>query len=264
MKWPHLPQDDRLLDLLADQATEGLDSEKQRELDALLDDYPGIPEDCLELTAATVDLTFASNDQEELPADLRKRLLADAREWAEQSQEEAESDDDSPERASSPLGGAPAQFNWFGGLGWLAAAACLAIMIVPTLIPPPTEAELRDELVRTAPDVVVIQMKSLKEPGFEQVSGEVVWSESRQEGYMTLRGFPPTTESEHYQLWIVDPQRDKTPVDGGVFELASRTETVVRIAATLRCEDAQQFVLTREKSGGVVVSDGPHLAAARR
>ena len=73
---------------------------------------------------------------------------------------------------------------------------------------------------------------------------------------MSLTNLPvnkPT--SKQYQLWIVDPDRDEKPVDGGVFNIPAGEETtIVPIRNPLVVNDPKAFVITLEQSGGVVVS----------
>ena len=66
-----------------------------------------------------------------------------------------------------------------------------------------------------------------------------------------------------YQLWIIDPDRDARPVDGGVFDVpAGAAEVIVTIDAKLAIARPTAFAVTLEKPGGVVVSDGPLLIVA--
>ena len=90
--------------------------------------------------------------------------------------------------------------------------------------------------------------------------GEVLWSPLAQGGFLSLRGLPPNDPSQfQYQLWIFDRARDTaTPVDGGVFDVrvgATRGEALVAIDAKLPVHDAFAFAITKEKPGGVVVSE---------
>ena len=65
---------------------------------------------------------------------------------------------------------------------------------------------------------------------------------------------------EQYQLWIFDKNQDeKTPVDGGVFDIASEGEVIVPIRAALKVRDPYLFAVTVEKPGGVVVSSRARL-----
>lgn len=88
------------------------------------------------------------------------------------------------------------------------------------------------------------------------MTGNVVWSDELQEGYMTLTNLPANDPaSKQYQLWIVDPDRDEKPVDGGVFDIPAHVTTaVIPIRNPLAVTDPKAFVITLEQPGGVVVS----------
>jgi hypothetical protein len=94
--------------------------------------------------------------------------------------------------------------------------------------------------------------------------GDVVWSDARQEGYMTFRGLAQNDPKvEQYQLWVFDAERDdRYPVDGGVFNIAYQSgsdEAIVPILTKLPVNKAVMFAVTVEKPGGVVVSDRSRL-----
>ena len=57
-------------------------------------------------------------------------------------------------------------------------------------------------------------------------------------------------------MWIVDPSRDKHPVDGGVFDVFPDKNTVlIPIENPVDVADPKAFLITLEKPGGVVVSE---------
>ena len=89
-----------------------------------------------------------------------------------------------------------------------------------------------------------------------EISGEVVWNDERQEGYMSLVNLPVNDPTKNqYQLWIVDPKRDEIPVDGGVFDIPAGSETaVIPIRNALQVSKPTVFVITLEQPGGVVKS----------
>lgn len=94
--------------------------------------------------------------------------------------------------------------------------------------------------------------------------GAIVWSDTLQEGYMELSGLAPNNPSDsQYQLWIVDPDRDTRPVDGGVFDIPETTALSVRVPIDARLPIAEPtgFVITLEKPGGVVVSGQERVIA---
>jgi hypothetical protein len=92
------------------------------------------------------------------------------------------------------------------------------------------------------------------------VGGDVVWSDARQEGFLTLEGLAALPPDKQYQLWIVDAGRQGPPVDGGLFD-APAGGAIVPIAPAVPIHRAAAFVLTVEDRGGVVVSAQEHVVA---
>ncbi len=151
--------------------------------------------------------------------------------------------------------------------GWLAAAALLVLAALGWLRPwvkaPPTMESARAELIATAPDAKVVAWTPTADVAGAGASGDVVWSDAKQTGYMRFRGLaqndPTATQ---YQLWIFDPAQDpKYPVDGGVFDVTKGGEVVVPIHAKLHVESPTLFAVTVERSGGVVVSKRDRIVA---
>jgi anti-sigma-K factor RskA len=128
--------------------------------------------------------------------------------------------------------------------------------------PAPTPGALRASLIEEAPDVQTIAWAEAAEGAAPGASGDVVWSDARQEGYMRFRNFAANDPSvEQYQLWIFDAERNAAyPVDGGVFDVpAGSDEVIVPIRAKLPVSRATLFAITVEKPGGVVVSSRERL-----
>lgn len=116
-------------------------------------------------------------------------------------------------------------------------------------------AERRTQLLRAGTALWQQQWKPGPQAPAGQFSGDVVWSDERQEGYLLCRGLPRLDGDRQFQLWIVDAERDAEPVDGGLFEVpADADEAVVPIRAHLHIGKAAAFVITVERRGGVVVS----------
>ncbi len=166
---------------------------------------------------------------------------------------------------------------WRETVAWLCVAACVILLAGLNLFPMVrstaqstkelTYADKRQRLLGAA-DTVVASWEPGKTPiassgvdGSSAVSGDVVWSTSKQEGYMTFRGLPVNNPSrEQYQLWIVDPARDDKPVDGGVFDIpVGDGMIVIPIHAKLGIAKPTLFAVTIEKPGGVVVSSQERL-----
>ena len=70
--------EERILDLLADQAVFGLSVEEQEELRALLVTMPDFDQDCMQRMAATVQLASVGKELEPLPSSLHQRIRARA------------------------------------------------------------------------------------------------------------------------------------------------------------------------------------------
>jgi len=262
MNAPHR-QDDESLDALIEQAISGTLAES---------DDSRLTQTVSATTTAVAALDATAAGVITISPTLRDRLLLDAPRHLPASVAGRVGPNTNP-AVQAPRA---APTSRFASLGWLAAAAGLALaaaawwprpVVAPVIPQPPViaTAELKlDQLLRTAADVVRLPWKG-SQPGFENVTGEVVWSDTRQEGYMRLVGLAKNDpRAIQYQLWIIDPSRDKRPVDGGVFDIASTGEVLVPITAKLSVTRPEGFALTREQPGGVVVSKGPLLVIAAR
>jgi hypothetical protein len=141
---------------------------------------------------------------------------------------------------------------------------------VPDVPAPPVEltlAEKRSRLVAEAKDLVRVPWSPTKDAAGQGESGEVVWSNERQEGYMTFKAVAKNDPKlAQYQLWIFDGQRDdRFPVDGGVFDVDATTgEVIVPIKARLRVDKPTLFAVTVEVPGGVVVSKRERIVVAAK
>jgi hypothetical protein len=142
-------------------------------------------------------------------------------------------------------------------LGWAVAACLLGLLLVNNLLPEKATpaAQRLSAFLDEAPDAKRLSF-SPAGAAYAATTGEVVWSDSRQEGYLTLANIPANDPAKRqYQLWIVDPARDEIPVDGGVFDIpAGPGPVVVPIDAKLAVHNPAAFVITLEQPGGVVKS----------
>lgn len=142
-------------------------------------------------------------------------------------------------------------------LGWAAAACLLGLLVFrggEGDESPLTADARRDALLRQ--EAELSRLPFAGKGDYSKAGGEVVWSDGKQEGYMTLSGIPANDPGQYqYQLWIVDPDRDALPVDGGVFDIpAGQDKVVIPIDSKLAVNRPAAFVITREKPGGVVKS----------
>ena len=271
--------DERLLDLLCEKAVRGLSEAEERELAAL---SPGTDSEAevqsLELAAAAILL--AETNIEPMPAHLEAKILAGAGRHFPAPEVQNESE----QQARTVQWARPKRsfLDWFG---WpVAAAACAALVFFifynqqrvnslqaqlqelqrPTPAPAePTMADKRDQLIREASDIIRASWTKGNVKESEAVTGEVVWSDEKQMGYMTFRGLPPNDPNrEAYQLWIFEQASlEAHPKDGGVFNVAETGEVIIPIEAKLKTVDPMAFAITVEKPGGVVVSSREKIAA---
>jgi hypothetical protein len=271
---------EHLLDLLIKKAVNGLDAVEQAEFDAL--DHASAADDLqsFEMTAAAINM--AGTAYEPLPGHLHARIAADAeRFFAPETVEAISATTEEPRRYVQPAISEPSGSSWFGWLGWAAAAAaCIALAFniwntrkpieVAVNTPPPastpqplTPAQMRDEMLRASTGMVKANWAAGNVKEMKQVSGDIVWSDEKQSGYMRFRGLPVNDGSkETYQLWIFDKTQDRaTPIDGGTFDVTSDGEVVIPINAKLKAQEPTMFAITIEKPGGVVVSKREKIAA---
>lgn len=145
-------------------------------------------------------------------------------------------------------------------LGWAAAACLLAFFNLSDSVKPLTPTELTDAqkfeaLIKEAPNTLRLAFSSASDP-YKEISGEVIWNDDLQEGYMSLINLPVNDPNQNqYQLWIVDPKRDELPVDGGVFDIPYGSKNaIIPIRNALQVSKPAAFVITLEQPGGVVKS----------
>ena len=277
-------QDERLVDLLVKQTTEGLAPAEKAELDRLMTRHRDADARVLERVAAAVALAGNVED-EPMPADLRRRVEAEGRKVVAGSASSV-TDIGTRRRAQPPASSRP---QWL----WLAAAASLVLAVLgwwprlrdtiapepagpvatieePTITPEPpitlepTPAEKRATLLAKGGSVLQSAWSSTADPASQGVAGDVVWDNESQTGYLRFTGLAPNDPATfQYQLWIFDATQDERyPIDGGVFDIpAGQTEVVIPINAKIAVSTPMMFAVTTEKPGGVVVSGREHIVA---
>ena len=112
-----------------------------------------------------------------------------------------------------------------------------------------------ESLIQDESDTQRLEFASASDP-YAGLSGEVIWNDEKQEGYMSLENLAVNDPTKtQYQLWIVDPERDELPVDGGVFDITQKDGTqIIPIRNALAINKPVAFVITLEQPGGVVKS----------
>lgn len=276
----HTSSYERYQDLLIERAIQGLSGEELVEMNKLKRQFPRDDDDSFEQVVAALDVALnkAIDDTSvELPAPLRSRLLRQADNYLEHQHEDAggmktDSDGDSHDTIAGGPSPAKSESAWTvrERLFAFVTAASLLIAVVSFATrperPPPAPpalslAEQRTRLIETAADVHTTKWEATPDPAAKKASGDVVWSDQQQQGFMRFTGLPVNDpEEQQYQLWIFDfEQSDETPVDGGVFNITSTGEVIVPIDAKLRISKAKMFAVTIEKPNGVPRSERERL-----
>lgn len=234
-----------------------LSAEEQSELAALALKFADQEAHSLEHVIAALDVSWANAQSTPLPDSLREKLLQQAQ--AELTQDVQRSSTPSLKR-TEPESTLRSYLPWFVAAASLAFAAYIWFGQRPGDQPPTSVAQLRSELLRSGTNLVEAKWSAGPTP-IPGVTGDVVWDSQLQKGYMCFSGLPINAPTkEQYQLWIFDKnQSDKTPIDGGVFDITSTGEVIVPIDAKLHVQDPFMFAVTIEKPGGVVVSSRERL-----
>ena len=246
-----VPSIERLRELLADRAVFGLDAGEERELADLLRDHPAEDADALDRIAAAV--AAATGEAAELPVALRSRLQDDARRFR-------------------PVPARPRGGRWIAAAAVAAVATAASLLVAigrrdePAVPAPageapsplvatkvaPTPDVLREELISTVTDVVRLDCAAAADGGASErpAHGDVVWSPSRQRGFLRIRGLSKNDPAaSRYRVWIVDGDRG-TPVPGGLIDVAGDAgDVIVPILPRGFVQGPTMFAVTVEEAG---------------
>lgn len=243
-----LPENDRLCDLLATRAIEGLNPAEQEELNDLTANYPDFDPDELDRVAAS--LAVSRLRIEPMPSALRARIEADAEAFFSRAGTMP------PEAVVTqfPARPKPAAAPTTAWGGWLAAAAALVIAVTGWLQVERLDSE-RSELaarqlgiestvtrleralaekdaemarkdaelaalrepapgqllaaLEARPGTRVLSWSATDDPAAQGAEGAVLWNDAEQAGLMRFRGLAANDPATtQYQLWIFDAARD--------------------------------------------------------
>jgi hypothetical protein len=233
------PEDGRLTQLLLDRALQGLDNDESAELQSIAERMP-------QAMRARLDDAGSAIATGEDPSTRLEASRARAM----------------PRSSGSAFQnvGAMRVSMWSG---WLAAAACFALALLAwlprlTTTTPGDPAAQRALLLSSGvSDLRQWTWSAGNDPANPGVTGDIVWSDAEQRGYMRFQGLARNDPArEQYQLWIFDKQRKADyPVDGGVFDVNADGEIVIPIDPKLHVFEANMFAVTVERPGGVARSE---------
>ena len=277
---------ENMFDLLILKVTGGLSEEELKQLKEFEEVFPELKNDfSFEMTAAAISMIDVNTD-EQMPAHLQAKVLADAETFfgSPESKTLKDSAGEREEEFQKTFTLDKPKNSIWQSLGWLvAAAACVVLavnlwttnrqqtdlvqnppqqQITPT--PTPALAEQRDQFLASAGDIIKSSWTDFDPKKPRNVEGDVVWSNSAQKGYLRFKNLPVNEKSkETYQLWIFD-ESQKNPVSGGVFDANEAGEIIIPINAAIKVGKPTMFGITAEKPGGVMVSElGKVMAVAK-
>lgn len=93
-------------------------------------------------------------------------------------------------------------------------------------------------------------------PEQPNVTGDVVWNDELQSGYLRFVGLDPNDPNiEQYQVWIIDERGLEQKVSGGVFNANAEGEIIVPIQPGIDVGRVALFAVTVENPGGTWVPD---------
>jgi anti-sigma-K factor RskA len=240
--------DERLAELLADEALEGLTPEQELELEALLAAGHTDEQYTIAHTAAVLQVCLMTpRDFEPMPGHVFERLCAAGQSWAAAT---------ASVRKEEPLPFTPAVRKRATRLvlawgPWLAVAASLLLAVLAWW--PAAKAD-SVAVAQRDPNHFTIQWAAWS-PDMKGIKGQVCWSQCKKCGYMKLAGLPANDPSrEQYQLWIVDDRGMNQRISGGVFD-STGDEVVMPIHPGILIRDPKMFAVTLEPPGGTWVSD---------
>lgn len=252
---------DRLLELLADQATQGLPVGEQAELDLLRKRYPDIDDTAFELIAAELALAMGSPGRESMPRDLRDQIEAQLHTLESVKAQPVPFRQGGSSFKKGPRAFFPPLIAWGG---WVAAAASLSFLVWNGGYGSSPSPRQVMAALQSRNDVLRVKGQPPKADNPANPWVEIIWCPYGHYGCLRLHGLAVNDPTrEQYQLWVYDKQRDpRYPIDGGVFNVSGDGEAIISVKAKLKVHEVIRFAVTREPAGGVVVPDGELLLLA--
>jgi hypothetical protein len=252
----------RLLELLADHALEGISAAEQAELLALLSD-DNLDSLTFERLVASIAVSLNPQPLEPLPTDLQARIKKTAVELPQFNK-------NTTSKVSAAISTPVTQVSGIRKpstpkatrrekLLWLFAAACCLGLIATwgyPLVRTDSKPQSLVARIDQSSDVVHIPWTGTDDVAAKGSRGEIVWSNKLQAGYLKVTGLVKNNPAKsQYQFWIFDATKDdRYPIDGGVFDIAEDGTSVLPIQAKLQVVKPAMFAVTAEVPGGVVVS----------
>ncbi len=272
-------------DLLVMSAVHGVDDAEQLELDRLIREFDLSDTDRFESTVGALDAGWHQMAGDVLPEGFSERLKTKIVDDAASYVGNPAADSVAQDSTQSPVRPNASDTSSTSSYAWTTREKLMSLVTAASLMfalasatgffdkPEPqdgtdvvVELTIQEKLanLRNAglADLRVADWTNPTESVASQsATGQVVWSDSRQEGYMVIDNLQVNDPSvEQYQLWIFDTERnDDFPVDGGVFDINAQGQVIVPIDSRLPITQVKMFAITIEIPGGVVKSERERL-----
>ena len=238
-----------LLDLLATRSCQPLSYTEELELNHLLDEFPEYTPDYFEDIAALADSTMYVHDEQNLssmPESTKKKIIKNFR---------SDNEGFSTLQIFKNIFQTPK-------LAWamtclLAIGTSMSMIEFRNYETNYRNLPMKKAVLEFSSDDLIEYNWFAQSDEFCACSGNVIWSDDGQRGFITLAGLPMNDPTQNqYQIWIVDPNMHANPVDGGVFDIVTGdAPTIIPINPKLPIGKAKGFAITLEQPGGVVISE---------
>lgn len=93
--------------------------------------------------------------------------------------------------------------------------------------------------------------------------GSAVWDPATSTGLLIASGLPAVGPEQNYQLWLTDPNEDRT-VSGGVFQPDSAGRATLVFTVEQPIAESTVFTVSLEKKDGAEVRAGPTVLQSQK
>ena len=241
-------------------------NDRDRKADAALgeiDSIPGESDESYAIAAAAVAAAHVKADAA-LPPHLAARIAADADAFFARDGHGTSTTAAGAQVIVMPVaaGEPSARVDYARWGGWIAAAACLVIVVTQSIGLRASNATgaanaLND--ASTATDRIALHAVKGAPFGAIDAAADVTWNAHTRRGTLYPRGLPPNRAGEAYEAWIAtrSPQGEAL-VPIGYFAVSggarSPAAAEVLVQSPIAIDTPERVVITIERPGGVLVS----------
>ncbi|NJO00429.1 MAG: anti-sigma factor [Bacteroidia bacterium] len=112
----------------------------------------------------------------------------------------------------------------------------------------------QDLRVLAHPAMRFVSLEGSSESAYPSASIWLYWNRNTKDIYLEVKNLPMTSSGKQYQLWSVQGEHVK---DAGMISMKPKPGSIQKMK---KVDQADAFVITLEKAGGVAVAEGPLYA----